>query len=81
MVSNGFGKVMNVLPSMSFQALLLRPEGVSELNVAIREFLPLCPIQPATFLHWGTSQTPLTQASQAMEDVCAPVAYQEKEAV
>lgn len=80
---------MSIHPSLSlfcfffqlFQALLLRPEGVSELNVAIREFLPLCPTQLATSLHLVTSQTPLIQALQVTADVCAPVVYQEKEDV
>lgn len=66
------------LLSLPSQVQLLPREGASELNGAIRESLPLYPIQPETFLPWVTSQTPHIPVLQPTVDACVLVAYHER---
>lgn len=66
------------LLSFTFQVQVLPLEGVSELSVAIRESLPLCPIQLATFLPLVISQIRHTPVLQPTVDACALVAFHER---
>lgn len=66
------------LSLFSFQVQLLPPEGALELSGAIREFLPLCPIQREIFLPLVTSQTQYTPRPHPMVGDCAPVACHER---